>query len=107
MVSRFGGMRQKAEWEADMKLLVISMMLLLTSLYTPTLLAGSMECGGRIFEDGQEVGPYKGEILKACGPPSEQNGGQWIYVRQGASNKILRFDDSGQLESIFDQSGDQ
>ena len=28
MVSRFGGMRQKAEWEADMKLLVISMMLL-------------------------------------------------------------------------------
>ena len=47
-----------------MKLLVISMMLLLTSLYTPTLLAGSMECGGRIFEDGQEVGPYKGEILK-------------------------------------------
>jgi hypothetical protein len=31
-----------------MKLLVTSMMLLLTSLYTPTLLAGSIECGGRI-----------------------------------------------------------
>lgn len=74
--------------------------LLLLSL---TALAGSMECGGQIIEDGQLQGPFKSDVLAACGEPTARDGNNWIYKREGQFTNVLHFNDSGQLEEISQQ----
>ncbi|MEE8263909.1 MAG: hypothetical protein V3R40_01450 [Gammaproteobacteria bacterium] len=86
-----------------MKPLVLKVSILCLFFYAQALSAGNMRCGGEIIEDGQTVGPYKNEILQLCGPPTDDSGDQWIYVRHGSASKVLHFNSDGQLESIFDQ----
>jgi len=68
--------------------------------FSLTALAGSMECGGQIIEDGQLEGPFESDVLAACGEPTARDGNNWIYEREGQPNKVLHFNDSGQLEEI-------
>ena len=88
---------------SDMKRLVLTVGVLGLFLYLQGLSAGNMRCGGEIIEDGQTVGPYKEQIRELCGPPTYQSGDQWIYVYHGTANKVLDFNDDGQLEAISDE----
>jgi hypothetical protein len=51
------------------------------------------------------VGQTTQQVLDQCGPPTSQDGDNWIYDRsnQGQGIYILHFDDSGELDSIEQQ----
>ena len=61
---------------------------------------GSIRCGGHVISDSGRTGPGKYEVIKKCGQPTERFGNTWIYDRAGQTRKILRFNDSGELQSI-------
>jgi hypothetical protein len=67
--------------------------------------AGSITCGDAIITDDQDVGQTTQQVLQQCGPPTSQEGDNWIYDRtdQGQGIYTLHFDDSGQLDSIQQQ----
>jgi hypothetical protein len=67
--------------------------------------AGSITCGDAIITDDQDVGQTTQQVLDQCGPPTSQDGDNWIYDRsnQGQGIYILHFDDSGELDSIQQQ----
>jgi hypothetical protein len=73
-----------------------------------TVQAGSITCGDAIITDDQDVGQTTQQVLDQCGPPTSQDGNNWIYDRssQGQGIYILHFDDSGELDSI-EQEVDQ
>jgi hypothetical protein len=70
-----------------------------------TAQAGSISCGDATITDDQDVGQSTEQILNQCGPPTSQDGDNWIYDRSdvGQGIYILHFDDSGQLDSIQQQ----
>ena len=67
--------------------------------------AGTITCGDVIITDDQDDGQTTEQILDQCGPPTSQDGGNWIYDRSdmGQGIYILHFDDSEQLDSIEQQ----
>jgi hypothetical protein len=67
--------------------------------------AGSITCGDATITDDQDVGQTTQQVLDQCGPPTSQDGNNWIYDRsnQGQGIYILHFDNSGQLDSIEQQ----
>jgi hypothetical protein len=67
--------------------------------------AGSITCGDAIITDDQDVGQTTQQVLDQCGPPTSQDGDNWIYDRsnQVQGIYILHFDDSGELDSIEQQ----
>ena len=67
--------------------------------------AGSISCGDATITDDQDEGPTTQQILEQCGPPSSQDGDNWIYDRsdEGQGIYILHFNDAGQLDSIQQQ----
>ena len=67
--------------------------------------AGSITCGDATITDDQDVGQSTEQVLQQCGPPTSQEGDNWIYDRsnQGQGIYILHFNDSGQLDSIQQQ----
>jgi hypothetical protein len=74
-------------------------------LLTGTVNAGSITCGDATITDDQDVGQTTQQVLQQCGPPTSQEGDNWIYDRtdQGQGIYTLHFDDSGQLDSIQQQ----
>ena len=67
--------------------------------------AGTITCGDVIITDDQDVGQTTQQILNQCGPPTSQDGGNWIYDRSdtGQGVYILHFNSDGQLDSIEQQ----
>ena len=66
--------------------------------------AGSMLCGGSVIQDGEPQPMTEEQVLAACGEPtSRSDDGQWVYANPGELEKILRFDDDGNLLSISTQ----
>jgi hypothetical protein len=72
-------------------------------LFSLSALAGTMECGEQIIQDGQLEGPFESGVLAACGEPTARDGNNWIYEREGQTTKVLHFNDSGQLEEISEE----
>jgi hypothetical protein len=70
-----------------------------------TAQAGSITCGDATITDDQDVGQSTEQILQQCGPPTSQDGNNWIYDRsnQGQGIYILHFNGDGQLDSIQQQ----
>lgn len=83
---------------------------LIAAVCTGLLLAGSAQagtitCGDNIITDDQDVGQTTQQILNQCGPPTSQEGDNWIYDRSdmGQGIYILHFNSDGQLDSIEQQ----
>ena len=74
---------------------------------TQCAMANTMECGGTIIDDGQDVPVTSEQVLAACGQPTSRENGQWVYQEPGQFTKILRFDEDGNLQSIEEQLGNQ
>jgi hypothetical protein len=74
-------------------------------LLTATAQAGSITCGDATITDDQDVGQSTEQILQQCGPPTSQDGNNWMYDRsnQGQGIYILHFNGDGQLDSIQQQ----
>ena len=71
--------------------------------------AGSMSCGGALISDDQPDGQSTHRILAKCGEPTARDGNDWLYDRAdlGEGTYILHFNDSGRLESIEEQIGEE
>jgi len=74
-------------------------------LLATTAQAGSITCGDATITDDQDVGQSTEQILQQCGPPTSQDGNNWMYDRsnQGQGIYILHFNGDGQLDSIQQQ----
>ncbi|MGB7931961.1 MAG: hypothetical protein WCH04_06985 [Gammaproteobacteria bacterium] len=88
-----------------MKINKISVAACTALLLAGTVNAGSITCGDATITDDQPDGQFTQQILDQCGPPTSQDGDNWIYDRSdvGQGMYVLHFDDSGQLDSIQQQ----
>jgi hypothetical protein len=70
-----------------------------------TAQAGSMTCGDVTISGDQDTGQSTDQILQQCGPPTSQDGNNWIYDRtdEGQGVYILHFNGQGQLDSVQQQ----
>lgn len=71
-----------------------------------TVQAGSIYCGDALVTDDQPDGQFQQQILAKCGEPTSRDGDDWLYDRSdvGEGTYVLHFNDSGQLESIEQQT---
>ena len=84
-----------------MKLLTLSVILIVSLLFTQSALAASFRCGTKLFSSNLRIGITQYEIAKSCGEPVARKGNRWIYDRPGDGIKILVFDEGGGLVGVF------
>ena len=70
--------------------------------FVPVAFAGSIRCGGHIFQGGEEQPVLQSQILEKCGEPTSKTYGVWIYVRDNVTY-TLQFNSDNQLETVTQQ----
>ena len=65
-----------------------------------TASAGTIRCGGQVFDDGARTGVFEHVILEHCGEPDQRYGSTWVYERPDGSRVVVEFGSDGELESI-------
>jgi hypothetical protein len=65
----------------------------------PPAMATDMECGNNYIEDDQFKGQTKEQIRQACGNPTAEVDGDWIYNKDDSQYR-LHFDGNGRLDSM-------
>jgi hypothetical protein len=71
------------------------------------VLAETMDCGGSVIDDAQDVPASAAQVLASCGEPTSREGGEWIYERPGQFTNVLKFDSDGNLQSISSRPGNE
>jgi hypothetical protein len=71
-----------------------------------TAQAGTLRCGNAFITDDQPDGQSRQQVLAKCGEPTNRDGDDWYYDRAdvGQGTYVLHFNDSGELESIEQQT---
>ena len=76
---------------------------LLSVMFLSTSVADSFRCGSHLIEEGM----HRSKVLEYCGPPTEEKGWTWHYVRGTEGLKtLIHFDADGTVNRIEDQTDD-
>ena len=76
----------------------VMLMMAITMLFSTSVEAASIRCGGHVIEDGDlQNSPTMDEVIEKCGQPSSRESDSLYYKEKGMR---LDFDGEGRLISI-------